>query len=113
MTDGALNWVLQAEQWVPAMRCSRPRRTADDEDVLMLYGDVPLISVDTLQRLLAAKPQGGIGLLTVKLDDPSGYGRIVREQGNVVGIVEHKDASEAQRQINGSIPASWWRTGAI
>lgn len=66
----------------------------------MLYGDVPLISVDTLTRLLAAKPQGGIGLLTVKLDDPSGYGRIVREQGDVVGIVEHKDASEAQRQIN-------------
>ncbi|VCZ49110.1 Bifunctional protein GlmU [Klebsiella pneumoniae] len=45
----------------------------------MLYGDVPLISVETLQRLRAAKPQGGIGLLTVKLDDPTGYGRITRE----------------------------------
>ncbi len=66
----------------------------------MLYGDVPLISVDTLQRLLAAKPEGGIGLLTVKLDNPSGYGRIVRENGDVVGIVEHKDASDAQREIN-------------
>ena len=101
LTDGALNWVLQAEQLGTghAMQQAAPH-FADDEDVLMLYGDVPLISVDTLQRLLAAKPQGGIGLLTVKLDDPSGYGRIVREQGNVVGIVEHKDASEAQRQIN-------------
>ncbi len=39
---------------------------ADDEDILMLYGDVPLISVETLQRLRDAKPQGGIGLLTVK-----------------------------------------------
>ena len=67
---------------------------ADDEDILMLYGDVPLISVETLQRLRAAKPQGGIGLLTVKLDDPTGYGRITRENGQVTGIVEHKDASD-------------------
>lgn len=44
---------------------------SDDEDILMLYGDVPLISVETLQRLRDAKPQGGIGLLTVKLDDPA------------------------------------------
>ena len=72
---------------------------ADDEDILMLYGDVPLISIDTLTRLREAKPQGGIGLLTVVLDDPTGYGRITRENGNVTGIVEHKDASEAQRQI--------------
>ena len=69
------------------------------EDILMLYGDVPLISVETLTRLREAKPQGGIGLLTVVLDDPTGYGRITRENGNVTGIVEHKDASEAQRQI--------------
>ncbi|VEA70964.1 Bifunctional protein GlmU [Serratia rubidaea] len=93
--------MLQAEQLGTghAMQQAAPH-FADDEDVLMLYGDVPLISVDTLTRLLAAKPQGGIGLLTVKLDDPTGYGRIVRENGEVVGIVEHKDASEQQRQIN-------------
>lgn len=101
LTDPALNWVLQAEQLGTghAMQQAAPH-FADDEDVLMLYGDVPLISVDTLQRLLAAKPQGGIGLLTVKLDNPSGYGRIVRENGDVVGIVEHKDASDTQREIN-------------
>lgn len=65
----------------------------------MLYGDVPLISVETLTRLRAAKPQGGIGLLTVVLDDPTGYGRITRENDHVTGIVEHKDASDEQRQI--------------
>lgn len=99
--NDALNWVLQAEQLGTghAMQQAAPY-FGDDEDVLMLYGDVPLIAVDTLTRLLAAKPQGGIGLLTVKLQDPSGYGRIVRENGSVVGIVEHKDASDAQRQIN-------------
>ncbi|WP_447877837.1 bifunctional UDP-N-acetylglucosamine diphosphorylase/glucosamine-1-phosphate N-acetyltransferase GlmU [Serratia fonticola] len=99
--NDALNWVLQAEQLGTghAMQQAAPH-FADDEDVLMLYGDVPLIAVETLKRLLAVKPQGGIGLLTVKLQDPSGYGRIVRENGNIVGIVEHKDASDQQRQIN-------------
>ncbi|WHP80318.1 bifunctional UDP-N-acetylglucosamine diphosphorylase/glucosamine-1-phosphate N-acetyltransferase GlmU [Edwardsiella anguillarum] len=96
-----LNWVLQAQQLGTghAMQQAAPD-FSDDEDILMLYGDVPLISAATLQRLIAAKPQGGIGLLTVKLDDPSGYGRIVRHHGSVVGIVEHKDASELQRRIN-------------
>lgn len=101
LNNNALNWVLQAEQLGTghAMQQAAVHFT-DDEDVLMLYGDVPLISVDTLVRLMTAKPQGGIGLLTVKLDDPSGYGRIVRKENNVVGIVEHKDASDEQRQIN-------------
>ncbi|QIX95793.1 bifunctional UDP-N-acetylglucosamine diphosphorylase/glucosamine-1-phosphate N-acetyltransferase GlmU [Cedecea sp. FDAARGOS_727] len=101
LSDDSLNWVLQAEQLGTghAMQMAAPF-FADDEDILMLYGDVPLISVDTLRRLREAKPQGGIGLLTVKLDDPTGYGRIARENGKVVGIVEHKDASEEQRKIN-------------
>ncbi|ELY2510951.1 bifunctional UDP-N-acetylglucosamine diphosphorylase/glucosamine-1-phosphate N-acetyltransferase GlmU [Cronobacter sakazakii] len=101
LKDASLNWVLQAEQLGTghAMQQAAPF-FSDDEDVLMLYGDVPLISVDTLQQLCAAKPQGGIGLLTVKLDDPTGYGRITRENGKVSGIVEHKDASDEQRQIN-------------
>ncbi len=101
LSDGSLNWVLQAEQLGTghAMQQAAPF-FADDEDILMLYGDVPLISVETLQRLREAKPQGGIGLLTVKLDDPTGYGRIARENGTVVGIVEHKDATDEQRKIN-------------
>ena len=101
LVDDKLNWVLQAEQLGTghAMQQAAPF-FADDEDILMLYGDVPLISVATLERLREAKPQGGIGLLTVKLDDPTGYGRITRENGVVTGIVEQKDATEAQRQIN-------------
>ncbi|MFE4111409.1 bifunctional UDP-N-acetylglucosamine diphosphorylase/glucosamine-1-phosphate N-acetyltransferase GlmU [Kosakonia sp. YIM B13611] len=101
LSDDKLNWVLQAEQLGTghAMQQAAPF-FADDEDILMLYGDVPLISVETLERLRAAKPQGGIGLLTVVLDDPSGYGRITRENGVVTGIIEQKDASEDQRKIN-------------
>ncbi|MGL5727917.1 MAG: bifunctional UDP-N-acetylglucosamine diphosphorylase/glucosamine-1-phosphate N-acetyltransferase GlmU, partial [Plesiomonas sp.] len=79
---------------------------ADDEVILMLYGDVPLISANTLKRLLQAKPVDGIGLLTAKLDNPAGYGRILRENGKVSGIIEHKDASAEQlsiREVNTGI----------
>lgn len=95
-----LNWVLQAEQLGTghAMQQAAPS-FQDDEDVIMLYGDVPLIAQDTLQRLIEVKPEGGIGLLTVILDNPTGYGRIIRENGEVVGIIEQKDASEEQRKI--------------
>lgn len=101
LTDSAVNWVLQAEQLGTghAMQQAAPH-FADDEDIIMLYGDVPLISEETLQRLRDAKPEGGIGLLTVVLDNPTGYGRIVRENGTIVGIIEQKDASPAQLAIN-------------
>ena len=72
----------------------------DDEDILILYGDTPLISLPTLQNLIASKPKQGIALLTVILDDPTGYGRIERKDGKVVAIVEQKDASPEQQKIN-------------
>ncbi|WP_120997127.1 bifunctional UDP-N-acetylglucosamine diphosphorylase/glucosamine-1-phosphate N-acetyltransferase GlmU [Stutzerimonas urumqiensis] len=78
-------------------------QAADDlqaERVLILYGDVPLIEVETLERLLAQVSAEQIALLTVELDDPTGYGRIVRgDDGQVRAIVEHKDASAEQRLI--------------
>ncbi|CAN7409972.1 bifunctional UDP-N-acetylglucosamine diphosphorylase/glucosamine-1-phosphate N-acetyltransferase GlmU [Acidovorax sp. LjRoot117] len=76
---------------------------ADDGTAVVLSGDVPLTQAGTLRALVDASTQGGGGrlaLLTVTLADPTGYGRIVRDaQGAVQGIVEHKDASEAQRAI--------------
>ena len=69
-----------------------------DARVLVLYGDVPLIALDTLQRLLAAP--GRIAVLVADLVDPTGYGRIVRDaEGRVGRIVEHKDADEVQLEI--------------
>lgn len=99
-----VNWVLQAEQLGTghAMQQAAPF-FADDETIVMLYGDGPLISATTIQQLLSAKPENGIALLTVKLDDPTGYGRILRENnqpdGNIIGIVEQKDASPEQLNI--------------
>ncbi|MDI5866124.1 NTP transferase domain-containing protein, partial [Shewanella xiamenensis] len=72
----------------------------DNDNVLILYGDVPLIQASTLEALLAARPDNGVAILTVNLTYPTGYGRIVREQGKVVGIVELKDANPEQLAIN-------------
>jgi bifunctional UDP-N-acetylglucosamine pyrophosphorylase/glucosamine-1-phosphate N-acetyltransferase len=65
---------------------------------LVLYGDVPLIRAQTLKRLVEAAGKG-LGLLTVTLEDPAGYGRIVRRAKWVVGIVEEKDATAKQRAL--------------
>jgi len=70
----------------------------DTATVLVLYGDVPLIRPETLQRLLADGER--LGVLVAELDDPTGYGRIVRDaEGKVAAIVEQKDASDEQKQI--------------
>ena len=66
---------------------------------LILYGDVPLIRAATLRRLLDAAGGATLGLLTAHLDDPHGYGRIVRVEGRVTRIVEEKDADDAERAI--------------
>lgn len=70
-----------------------------EDTTLVLYGDVPLVQAQTLQRLLQAREQG-VAVLTETLSDPSGYGRIIRnDDGNVIRIVEHKDANEAERAV--------------
>ena len=70
-----------------------------DDVTLVLYGDVPLVQPATLQRLLQARGDG-MAVLTEVLEDSTGYGRIVRDaQGHVARIVEHKDATEAERAI--------------
>ena len=81
--------VLQAAPWLD-----------DAAVVLVLYGDVPLVRAATLRPLIDAARAGSLALLTVTLPDPGGYGRIVRDAaGQVLRIVEHKDANEAERTI--------------
>ena len=99
--DTALHFVRQEPQLGTghAVQMAVPA-LADDGQVLVLSGDVPLTRASTLQALVALSAGQHLALLTVDLPDPSGYGRIVREGLTVRAIVEHKDASEAQRAIS-------------
>ncbi|QSX40856.1 bifunctional UDP-N-acetylglucosamine diphosphorylase/glucosamine-1-phosphate N-acetyltransferase GlmU [Shewanella cyperi] len=95
-----LNFVLQAEQLGTGHAVAQAIPHIDDNDtVLVLYGDVPLTRKETLEALLSARQPDGVAVLTVHLDNPTGYGRMVREGGKVVGIVEQKDASAEQLKI--------------
>ena len=94
-----LHWAEQAQQLGTghAVEQAMPQ-VPDAATVLVLYGDVPLIRSETLQRLLAAP--GRLAVLVAELDDPTGYGRIVRDaEGRVAAIVEHKDANDEQRRL--------------
>lgn len=96
-----INWVEQHERLGTghAVMQALPH-IADNADVLILYGDVPLITSETLQKLQQTIPTDGIGMVTVHLDDPTGFGRIIRDANkNIIDIVEHKDAKEVQLQI--------------
>jgi len=72
----------------------------DDATALILMGDVPLIKTESLEELVNASQETGFSLLTLHLDNPFGYGRILRDDaGDVVGIIEEKDATDAQRKV--------------
>ena len=94
-------WIEQKQQLGTGHAVQQAIHHVEDADtVLILYGDVPLLKVETLQSLLRDVSGSSLALLTVILDDPTGYGRIIRDnQNNVVRIVEQKDASPEQLAI--------------
>ncbi len=96
-----VKWVLQAEQLGTGHAVAQAiSAIPGDHLVLVLFGDVPMVRPATLERLITQAGPRAIGLLTVLLDDPSGYGRIVRDTaGSVVRIVEQKDANTKERAI--------------
>ncbi|MBT8126904.1 MAG: bifunctional UDP-N-acetylglucosamine diphosphorylase/glucosamine-1-phosphate N-acetyltransferase GlmU [Gammaproteobacteria bacterium] len=95
-----VEWILQEEQLGTAHAVQQASPHINDEHVvLILYGDVPLIKSHTLKKLVNSVTAETIALLTVNLHDPTGYGRIIRKNGEVVAIVEHKDASDEQKLI--------------
>ena len=96
----ALRWVLQAEQLGTGHAAQQAMPgTPDANRVLILFGDVPLIRPSTLASMITTCGPDEVAVLTVDMDDPHGYERIVREHGNVVRNVEQKDASEAEQAI--------------
>ena len=109
--DADVHWVLQAEQLGTGHAVAQAMPgIPDDATVLVLYGDVPLIEAATLRPLVDKARNGRLALLGVQLEDPTGYGRIIRDAaGRVVRIVEQKDASESElavKEVNTGILAA-------
>ena len=102
LSHKSVNWVLQAQQLGTGHAVQQVSSHLSDAEVsLILYGDVPLISKQTLQSLLDAMSTTKLAVLTASLEDPTGYGRIVRNPTTkeIEKIVEHKDASEAEKSV--------------
>jgi len=96
-----VSWVEQKQQLGTAHAVEQSLPDIPDvDDVLILYGDVPLITRESLQALISAAHESGFALLTAYLEDPRGYGRIIRDElDNVIAIVEDKDCDDEQRRI--------------
>lgn len=98
--DCPVHFALQAEQKGTGHAVAQALDGLEHDKVLVLYGDVPLIRAETLAGLLDGVDESHLGLLTVTLAEPDGYGRILRNaEGQAVAIVEHKDASESERAV--------------
>ncbi len=99
--DFQVSWVKQEEQLGTGHAVQQVLPNVPDvDDVLILYGDVPLITEESLKILIEAASESGFSLLTTHLDNPRGYGRIIRDNNdNITAIVEEKDATEEQRNI--------------
>lgn len=99
---GRITWACQDQQLGTghAVQQAMPNLKTDDNQVLILYGDVPLIKADTLARLLAQSSLDSLNILTLITDEPFGLGRMIRDDnGAITAIVEEKDASTKQKQI--------------
>lgn len=97
----AVEWIEQAEQLGTGHAVKQAIPHIPDKDLVMiLYGDIPMITTNTLHRLAKVAGETGFGLLTSYIDNPKHYGRIIRNEiGDVIRIVEEKDASDAERDI--------------
>jgi bifunctional UDP-N-acetylglucosamine pyrophosphorylase/glucosamine-1-phosphate N-acetyltransferase len=110
-----ISWVEQKEQLGTGHAVLQALSEVDDKaKILVLYGDVPFISVATLQHLIKTTPaEKSLGMLTIELANPTGYGRIKRERNQIVGIVEEKDATDDERTISEVNPGIYLVNAAL
>ncbi len=102
ITDHDIIWVKQSEQLGTGHALMQALPFLDDDaSTLVLFGDVPLVKIETLRNLLIVSSNNLCALLTANMDNPYGYGRIIRSQeaSKVIAIVEEKDASQAQKKV--------------
>lgn len=97
-----INWVEQKQQLGTGHAVQQASTyIADDQVVLILFGDVPLLKTETIKKIVADVNESTLSLLTVFLENPKGYGRIIRDEDQkVIKIVEEKDATEIERQVS-------------
>jgi len=102
INNRSINWVVQKKQLGTGHAVQQVKNSINNKSTcIILYGDVPFISTNTIKSLIAQSQLTGFSLLSVILDDPSGYGRIVRDKNNVIqSIIEHKDADDEEQKIN-------------
>ncbi|CAL4326097.1 bifunctional UDP-N-acetylglucosamine diphosphorylase/glucosamine-1-phosphate N-acetyltransferase GlmU [Buchnera aphidicola] len=98
--DISIEWVIQEKpEGTGHAILLASKKFSDNENILVLYGDVPLISIESIKKLENSKKQSTISLLTMKVKNPNGYGRIIRTKGKISGIVEEQDANSKQKKI--------------
>ena len=102
ISSHSINWVVQKKQLGTGHAVQQAKTSINDKSTcIILYGDVPLISTNTIKLLITQSQLTGFALLSVILDDPSGYGRIVRDKSELIqAIIEHKDADDDKQKIN-------------
>ena len=102
LSDKSITWVEQKDRLGTGHAVLTSLGEIDPEDkVLILYGDVPLVSYDTLSHLIAVTRAPDLGILTARVKNPAGLGRIIRNRfGDIEAIIEEKDASDIQKQIH-------------
>ena len=102
LADIEVTWIEQAEQLGTGHALQQALPSLNDADrVLVLLGDTPLISSETLQNLMASTADNEVGIVTANVEQPHGLGRIVRnEKDEIIGIIEEKDTSESEKLIN-------------
>lgn len=111
VADPSIQWVVQDRQLGTGHAVAQALPfLRKDAAVLVLYGDVPLVNPSTLKQLVLSVDESSMALLTVELENPAGYGRIIRDAaGDVIQIVEQKDATEDElriREVNTGIMAA-------
>lgn len=96
-----ITWVMQRERLGTGHAAMQALPLIPDgNNVLVLYGDVPMITVETLKQFVTETPKNSLGIVTAYFPDPTGIGRVIRNEKNqIIEIIEEKDADEMQRQI--------------
>jgi len=108
-TEPPCHWVMQPEPLGTGHAVLQAIPLVHSEFVLVLYGDVPLLREETLRELMQTTPPESLGLLYTQIPDPTGLGRLLRNDSNqVIGIVEEKDATSAQRAIREIAVGTYW-----